>query len=176
MFGSITERPIDLYGEVKLLDDYITRSTDRHAKDYHTPLNWQKDSPELVIEIIVYNKESKQEGLKQREKNELGLNYNDIGTWHGHYSKLSEKKFPKRIPLRVFINNDGTYKNDTLNLLYRGQAIILTCKKSEERFKSFAEELAYKVQMSESVSKITSQEIDKSLNLTKINEKWINLD
>lgn len=163
-----------IYGTIKLSDDYMRLSSDYWSEDfYEIPASWKKDAPETVVEVLVYNDESRKEC---RTEHGDCFNIGEQGTWRDNYSRLKGALFPRRIPLRLFINQDGEFKNDgdTLNLIYKGHVIVLSCQKNSN-FSSFSQELLQKIQISYQCNKLKS--IEKSVELAKANqEKWINFN
>lgn len=85
---------------------------------------WGVSHAEPCISILASNEESRRESTEPTKH----LLPSNQGSWQDYYSKLPEP-FPYELPIRLFINRNGSYKNneEKIQLLYKRKLIILTC-------------------------------------------------
>jgi hypothetical protein len=135
----------------------VPGSTYVHMRDKIAGQSWGNDNQEPFMPIAIYNEESERECRAHHRGGPFGgcTKYGYQGSWFDACpSKLPD--FPNALPLRLFINQDGSYKQagDTIKLRYNNQAVVLTCcyretlGREHRHITTFAEGLAYRVDLS----------------------------
>lgn len=94
-------------------------------KDDKNEYSWGQES-ELVVSIWAVNHKSRIEQIKKFGNNMKGIR----GSWERGYSKLTGKSFPSFLPLRFFLDQNGSPKNEGfyINLNFDGRLISLKVK------------------------------------------------
>jgi hypothetical protein len=138
-------------GNVSLYPNY-PHMTPKSKDSEEAQLRWNSNDTELFVMTKVHSDESATACRclhgENCERGEMG--YQE--TWQDIHPRLS--RFPALLPLRFFINSDGSFKQpgDTITLRYQGKPVVLTCTYTPEFFPdeptpptTLAEGLAYRV-------------------------------
>lgn len=168
---------IQLYG---LGGDHI------HIYEKNEPLSgilrWGNNDPEPFLLTTTWSNQSLQmcEALHIKCKH-TGLQ----GTWHDIHPRIRGAGFPRRVPLRLFINTDGRYKEagDQLRLRYQGQFIVLTLIHPEGQHRSglplrtFAAGIEARVQSSLNCNFLSETQLNQAkAAAATISGEWISSD
>lgn len=141
-----------LQGEVYcIFTDIFSRK--KGANELYPVHNWGNTHAEPYVKVAVRNEGSRRECRTLH----TGPNGCESGAWMGcwqdSYSRLPNK-FPGELPLRLFINKNGSYKNNGEKVLLRfgNKFVALTCifkhNHNLPRATNFAECLSARVQVS----------------------------
>lgn len=105
---------LPLFGDLFVMPHYYMMSTKKNSSG----------SSSVCVATIVTNPASQSE-CARLHGNKCDKDFR--GSWQDNYSDI--KDFPKKLPLRLFINCDGSFKNngEKVFLYYAKKFVILTC-------------------------------------------------
>jgi hypothetical protein len=134
--------------------------------------------PEPFLITMVYSPESE---ANCKASHRFCKNNGWQGTWQDCYAQVPN--FPSRLPLRLFINRDGSYKKegDEISLKFGERCVILTCAFEEEKnfdgryVKTFSEGMAARVRHSIECRWITQENVEQAQVGAKNSPEWIDV-
>lgn len=130
---------------------------------------WGSDSQEPFASIRVFS-------LMKDPQTLTGV---FVRSWHEN-PPATVQSLPSFVPLRLFINKDGSYKNngDKVNVIWKGKKLILTCTHNPRRIgsisiNSFREAVARRVEGTLSCGFVTKQSMQQAKDKAAISGEWI---
>jgi hypothetical protein len=180
-------RPIE--GNIFLEPSYAYINIKAKTGLHNRPLRWGTDAPEPFVSARVYSDESL--NACQNYHRPHCESREGQGSWSDIHPRIH--KFPCELPLRLFMNQDGSFKMDggTIRVKFQNKYIVLICSHPERNapnhqsaFRTFAEKIQSRVDTSVALaasgglSFITTKDVAqaKAKAATAIQGEWISAD
>jgi hypothetical protein len=143
-------------------------------------LRWGSSEIEPFVLTQTYSKESIN-ACKSLHKSKC-KNFGWQGTWQDGHPRLNDR-FPGNLPLRFFINPNGTFKQagDKIKLKYKGKLVVLTCTYKRDfrdgtPIRTFPEGFESRIMCSIACRFIQQADVDQAKAAAAISGEWISSD
>jgi hypothetical protein len=173
-------------GNIYLEPSYHYINTKKKTGVYNSLLRWGTDAPEP----FVFAKVSSDESMAACRVCHVPrcMSMSSQGTWVDIHPRLHRSpRFPSEFPLRLFMNQNGSFKKDgdKIRIQFQNRHIVLTCELiSWDRpdhgrpFTTLAEAIQHRINVSIASRFMRTQDVDqaKASAATTIQGEWISTD